>query len=295
MINRKFLINKPLLVMQFLFLLTSCSVTTQSPEGSKELIQNINIDEVGWTVLCDVSLGKQNPRQFLNLYLKYDENLDPTQIKSLRLSSPIEWYWDIPVSNLSIQQSTNLISIENYIYYGANEAKIMLGEYTVYIKMENGQEDSISFLLTEPGTFEKSNHLYISALESIESSEIGTLISPDVEFSRIDDEEIEVVMIFSDNRINNVAIWFYDIEGKFLGESNYLVKKDGNLHPNLDRFFLDGTVCTFSLKSSNLSNTTLEGLDSVASCVIVVQDGGQYAPHSYFYDHRTITGQLRLN
>ncbi len=211
---------------------------------------------------------------FISFFVELNADLHYTSIDSLQVENPLGLTWIYDSAELADRwsSSSNAFFLFN-LYASSYPHLVTLGEWTVRVTQE-GVTFTETVTLVADGDPAQNSGSIRSKTGTGTTSEI--LLVPSAVSATESSGDVTVSFTLSDSRIDDVYVWFYSVDGTYLGVSERL---EADLGETLDR---SGATNNIAITLSSETNIAAGDHGSVAQLAVVAYAsystivGGEY-------------------
>ena len=290
MLTRKNVIfTVPFLLALFL---AACGGTSSTPLPKKE----VRVERLGWV------LENRSPSESdlgtsarLRTSIKFaDTGLEAGDFASVRITDPtdrgIYWLFDDAADFEEKFNGENDVFFANLVVSGQDNGAVMaLGTYTYEVVLKNGNSARETLLVPAPGSADTDGYSFVYTEDYAADPPSNFVALPEraaIQTVTLDLQGARLDVAFSavGKDIYNGWVWAYDAQGEFVGYSSYFRDEAGALVPELNggaALLKDGALNTLSVPEARMDFVDTASLADVASVVVVLTDGEQYASETH--------------
>lgn len=294
-------------ILCLLVLITLGIASCSNPTSNPTVIAPATLTKVGWIVenIDSTFWSGTAPsgHLFYDFTLYYNGNLSVSDISSARVYLANGNYWTLNPSSY-LNTSTQSIGGYTRFYLTANGNQLPTGSLRAVLIFANGTSSALNFYTHEPGSTTYTYGQVKSEDDLVTANCAAALKRPTVT-SAVKSSTLLVTFSLNDSNFYNGWVWLYDSSRNYLGRSPYFRSTSTGVvtsyvNSNSGILYNSGTsnTVTFALNDiTPAAGTNLSSLTNVYSCILVAQDGSQYACSGNFnnYDYRALSSLKIFN
>lgn len=282
----------------------------ETPTPQKE----VSIERLGWILENrDSSRTSSGATALLRPSVKFaDTGLEASDFASIKITSPTGTSW--PYDEASDFEER--FDSENDVFYFFSlyassldgGSYVALGNYTVDVVLKNGNTATKTLLVPAPASSETDGYAFAytenyANAANPPSDYIALPKRATVESATLDSRtsQLDVAFSVTDDRIYSGWLRLYNAEGEYIGYTeDFRDYEEGTIMSQLNSgttFFTDGAANTLSVSADQLDffEPEIDSFADVASVLVVLTDGEQYAGTDSFFDTMSTSSKFDVS
>ena len=285
------------------------------PETPAVPQKQVSIESLGWVIENDEpSRSPDGATAFLRPSVKFtDTDLEAGDFASIRVISPEGGSWvydDAEDFERGFYEESNFFRMGGlYAARLDGGSYIALGDYTVEVTLKNGNSTKKTLFVPAPGSTETDGYEFAytenhSGAANPPSNFVALPKRATIQSAALDTQASSLKVDFSAQGDAVYSGWVeaYNAQGDYIGYfGDFRDYKTGTLMPQLNTgtaLFTDGTTTnalSVSAEQMTIFDTDTTSFSDIASILIVLTDGEQYAGTESMYDVITISEEVDVS